>query len=153
MQVRTGIVSLVVAALLTLNAADRIDRTNTLSVRIAKTKSCFGNGNRDIVVQVRSSGRVRISDREEVDRESLARRLAQIFERRDYRYAYMVAEPQVSWGEVLAVIQIAATQVDYVTILTPAVSADLAQRMRSGADVCLDPNLPSDYTGHPSPRH
>ncbi len=152
---RTGIAGLAVTALLALNAADRnpFDRGRILSVRIAKTKPCFGDGNRDIIVQVLSSGRVRISDREAVDRRSLARRLAQIFETRDYRVAYMVAKPEVSWGEVLVVIQIAATQVDYVAILTPAVSTDLERRMRNGTDVCLDPNLPSDYTGHSSPRH
>lgn len=81
MRVRTGIAGLVVAALLALNAADRIpvDRAKILSVRIAKTKPCFGDANPDIVVQLLASGRVRISDREEVNRESLARRLAQIF--------------------------------------------------------------------------
>ncbi len=77
-------------------------------------KPCFGDANPDIIVQALSSGRVRINDREEVNHESLARRLAQIFEKRHYRYAYRVAEPEVSWGEVVAVIQTAATQVDYV---------------------------------------
>jgi hypothetical protein len=49
--------------------------------------------------------------------------------------------------EIAEVIGIASTQANYVAILTPLMEQRLIGKTRNG--LCLDPNLPTGYAGHP----
>jgi biopolymer transport protein ExbD len=82
---------------------------------------------------------------EPLQRESLDHTLEEIFRTRANRYVFVIGDPATSFGEVAEVIDIAAKQVDYVTVLTPAVA-----RMHTGLEgACIDPNLPPEYILHP----
>ena len=54
----------------------------------------------------------------------------------------MEGDPNVPFGEVAEVIDIASKQVDFVAILTPPVIKKATYREDG---TCLDPNLPGDY--------
>ena len=118
------------------------DQPTGLVVRIARIGRC-GESPRDVVLEVRPGGRLRLNG-EDQERQELGRRLEDIFRTRFYRYLFIMGDPNVPFGEVPTVLDVAAAKVDYVAILTPSVA-----RMVTGREeACLDPNLPAGYHGH-----
>jgi hypothetical protein len=114
-----------------------------LAVRIAGLGRC--GDVRDIVLEVLPGGALRMNS-ENQRRDELGQRLEDMFRTRYYRYVFIKGDPNVSFGEVAEVIDIASKEVDFVAILTPSV----IRKATSHEDgTCLDPNLPADYTGHP----
>lgn len=125
-----------------------------LLVRIARIGRC--SDLRDIVLEVLPGGGLKLNG-ENQRREDLGPRLEDIFRSRYYRYVFVRGGPNVSFGEVAEVIEIAARQVDYVAIVTPSVTRQATYQgngclpeLDPGGGTCLDPNLPSDYHGHPA---
>ena len=115
-------------------------------VRIAGLRRCADV--RRIVLEVLASGGLRLNSENE-RRDGLASRLEDIFKTRAYRYVFVTGDPNVSFGEVTKVSDIALKQVDYVAILTPSVISRATYR---GDGTCLDPNLPAESIAHP-PYH
>ncbi|HYV75942.1 MAG TPA: hypothetical protein VFB24_16940 [Candidatus Binatia bacterium] len=139
------------ALFLTLSAiaAGFFHTATGFAVRIARLEPCGWDDRRVVVVQVLSRGGLRINTEAQVlQREELERRLEQIFKTRVYRYIFLTSDPDLPFGEVAQVIDSAAKQVDYVSILTPSVMNEA--KVWNG--ICIDPNLPRDYIAHP-PRH
>lgn len=114
-----------------------------LAVRIAGLGRC--GDVRDVVLAVLPDGVLRLNG-ENQKRNELGHRLQDIFRTRAYRYVFVTGDPNVSFGEVAEVIDIASTQVDFVAILTPSV---LRKATYHEDGTCLDPNLPADYIAHP----
>jgi hypothetical protein len=112
-------------------------------VRIAGIGDCGGEIPPNIVLEVLPGGRLRLNG-EDQKRQDLRQRLEDIFKFRYYRYLFVTGAPQVTLGDVVEVIDIAANQVDYVAILTPSV----ASRHTGLEGACINPNLPADYHGH-----
>jgi biopolymer transport protein ExbD len=114
-----------------------------LAVRLAGLGRC--GDVRDVVLEVLPGGVLRLNS-ENQKRDELGHRLHDIFRTRAYRYVFVTGDPNVSFGEVAEVIEIASTQVDFVAILTPSV---LRKATYQEDGTCLDPNLPADYIAHP----
>jgi biopolymer transport protein ExbD len=114
-----------------------------IAVRIAGIGRCTDV--RDVILDVLPGGGLRVNS-ENQTRDELGRRLEGIFRTRFYRYVFVTGDPNVPFGEVAEVIDIASKQVDYVAILTPSVMKK-ATYLEDGT--CLDPNLPGDYIAHP----
>jgi hypothetical protein len=114
-----------------------------LVVRIAGIGRC--GDVRDIILEVLPGGGLRLNNQNQ-KREELGRRLEDIFTTRALRYVFVTSDPNVPFGEVVEVIDIAAKRVDYVAIVTPSVMKQ-ATYLKDGT--CLDPNLPRDYIAHP----
>jgi biopolymer transport protein ExbD len=114
-----------------------------LAVRIAGLGRC--GDVRDVVLAVLPAGVLRLNG-ENQKRGELGHRLQDIFRTRAYRYVFVTGDPNVSFGEVAEVIDIASTQVDFVAILTPSV---LRKATYQEDGTCLDPNLPANYIAHP----
>jgi biopolymer transport protein ExbD len=134
------------ALFLTLSAiaAGFSHTANGFAVRIARVAPCGWDDRRGVVVQVLSHGGLRINA-EVVKRVDLEWRLAQIFKTRVYRYIFLMGDPDLPFGEVAQVIDTAAKQVDYVSILTPSVMNEA----KAWNGICIDPSLPRDYIAHP----
>ncbi len=92
--------------------------TTGLAVRIAGLGRC--GDVRDVVLAVLPAGVLRLNG-ENQKRDDLGHRLQDIFRTRAYRYVFVTGDPNVSFGEVAEVIDIASSQVDFVAILTPSV--------------------------------
>lgn len=90
-----------------------------LVVRIAGTGRCNSDF-RDVILEVLPGGNLRLNS-ENQKRDELAHRLEDIFRTRYYRYLFVEGDPNVPFGEVAEVIDIASKQVDFVAILTPPV--------------------------------
>ena len=112
-----------------------------LPVRLAKTRPCEGDS-RDIFILVHR-GRLQVNS-DSVDHADLANRLAEIFKTRAYRYVFVAADPGVAFRDVTSVIDTALGEIDYVSLLTPAV---FKPGVLSG--ICIDANLPQGYLQNP----
>ena len=113
-------------------------------VRLRGFEPCGNDDRRNVVVQVLSHGGLRIN-LEDVNREDLNRRLEEIFKTRAYRFVFLTADLDLPFGEVAQVIDSAATQIDYIAVLTPSI----LNQVRGGSLFCLDPNLPKSYLANP----
>jgi biopolymer transport protein ExbD len=134
------------ALFLTLSAiaAGLLHTATGFAVRIARVEPCGWDDRRVVVVQVLSQGGLRING-QVLQRGELEQRLEQIFKTRVYRYILLIGDPNLPFGEVARVIDTAAKQVDYVSIVTPSVWNEV--NVSNG--FCIDPNLPPDYISHP----
>ena len=94
-------------------------------------------------------GRILRLNSENQKREELEYRLEEIFRTRAYRYVFVMVDPNVSFGDVAEVIEMASKQVDYVALLTPSV---LGRADFRDDGTCIDPNLPTEYIAHPPRR-
>jgi len=72
----------------------------------------------------------------------LGRRLDVIYTTRWSKHVYLTSDPSVPFSDVLRIVRIAATRVDYVVLVTPSV---LKQATYRGDGTCLAPNLPPGY--------
>ena len=114
-----------------------------LAIRIAGLGRC--GDVRNVVLEVLPGGVLRLNS-ENQKRDELGHRLQDIFRTRAYRYVFVIGDPNVSFGEVAEVIDIASTQVDFVSIPPPSV---LRKATYHEDGTCLDPNLPPEYIAHP----
>jgi biopolymer transport protein ExbD len=89
-----------------------------LAVRIAGVGRC--GDVRNVVLEVLPGGVLRLNS-ENQKRGELGHSLQDIFRTRAYRYVFVIGDPNVSFGEVAEVIDIASTQVDFVSIPPPSV--------------------------------
>ena len=113
-----------------------------IPVRIAGIGRC--GDMRNVVLEVLPQRGLKINS-ESLPRELLDRRLKEIFRTRVYRYVFIIGDPAAAFGDVADVIDIAAKQVDHVTVLTPTVA-----KMHTGQEGgCINPNLPPEYILHP----
>ena len=84
-------------------------------------------------------------DNGDLSRADLERRLEEIFRTRHYRYIFLIADPDLQFAEVAQVIDSAAKQVDYISLVPPSVLKQIEVS-------CFDPRLPETYLAHPT-RH
>lgn len=118
--------------------------SKALIIRIAKIGDCpAGDVSRDIVLDVLPGGRLHLNG-EDQRPQLLGQRLKEILRYRVSRYVFVRGDPNVSFGDVLKVMESAAMQTDYVVILTSSVDSQFTGSGRA----CLDPNLPPGYHGH-----
>ncbi len=129
---------------LTTYAVGCSHKSTGLAVRIARTGRC--GDIRDIFLEVLPGGGLRLNSQDQ-KRDELAHRLEDIFRSRAYWYLFVEGDPNVSFGEVAEVIDIASKQVDFVSLATPSVI-----KATNPEDACLDANLPGYYSGHPQGR-
>lgn len=73
---------------------------------------------RDIVVQIPSAATIKINS-EELRPEDLDRRLEEIFRTRAERVMFLLGGPDLTFREVVGILDTAATHVDYVALVTP----------------------------------
>jgi biopolymer transport protein TolR len=88
-------------------------------------KSCADGG--PIVVQVHHGGSLNLNS-ETLERGGLENRLKEVFATRAERLLFVNGDPDVDFGEVAQIIDIARTQADYVALITPSIEKDLRER-------------------------
>jgi biopolymer transport protein TolR len=78
---------------------------------------------RDIVISVANDGSLRIN-KDPVELVSLQGRLHEIFETRNQRLVFVMADSDVAFQKVAETIESAQREVEYVALLTPAVQKE-----------------------------
>jgi hypothetical protein len=134
-----GPIGVVLLASISVFAADPLQPPSDVMVRIAGLGRC--GDVRDIILRVLPHGGLTLNSAAQT-REGLARRLDDIYRTRWSKHVYITSEPNVSFREVVEIIQLVATHVDHVVIVTPSV---LKQATYRSDGTCLAPNLPSGY--------
>ena len=140
------------ACLISLSVACSRQSTGRV-VRIADVGEC--SSQRDIILEVLPAGGLKLNS-ENQDREQLGSRLDEIFKTRAVRYLFVKGGPKVPFAEVAQVIDIAASHVDYVAVVTPSVMERATYKgggclsHDTSNDTCLNPRLPAGYITHTS---
>jgi hypothetical protein len=123
-----------------------------LVVRIAGIGECPSR--RDIVLHVTPGGGLKLNS-EDQNRQQLGQRLKAIFAERPEKFVFITADPAASFGEVVAVIETAAKQADYVALVTPSIAKQSTNRdaggpaRDNGKDACLTPGIPNEPSATP----
>jgi biopolymer transport protein ExbD len=116
--VKTINVAPFVAVLLVMAAvfASTVHVSMGLPLRIARMGPCYPGDRRVVVIQLLADGSININV-DPVSRSELGNRLDGIFRTRAVRLAYVTAEPNVPFGKVAAVIDIATMHLDHIALL------------------------------------
>ncbi len=82
---------------------------------------------RTIVVHVHRGGSLNLNS-ETLERGGLENRLKEVFATRAERLLFVKGDPDVDFGEVAQIIDMARTQADYVALITPSIEKDIGER-------------------------
>jgi biopolymer transport protein TolR len=97
-----------------------------LPVYIAVPPKSCGDG-RTFVVQVHHGGSLNLNN-ETVERGGLEDRLKEVFATRAERLLFVKGDPDVDFGEIAQIIDIARAQADYVALITPSIEKEIRER-------------------------
>jgi biopolymer transport protein ExbD len=107
-----------------------------LPLRVAEVVPCYPGVYRVVVIQASANGSVKV-DAESIRRAELGEKLDNIFRTRAMRFAYVTAESDVPFGEVVEVIDVATKHLDHVALLPRSQVLD-RQPQPGEIDVCMD---------------
>src|SRR5580692_1624900 len=127
-QIATAPVAALFLILGTLVAAFPTSRG--FNLRVAKLVPCGLDDRRLVVVQALAHGRLRIND-DEVSYGQLGASLEAIFRTRAERFVFVTAEPDVPFGQIADLIDVASVYVDHIG-LWPQAQA----RLQPGTEMC-----------------
>ena len=118
-------------------------RPTGLPVKLAKAAACgLDSRQADIILSVSSNGHLTLNEQEQKP-EKLDSRLREMFQYRAERVVFVMGSPDVPFEQVAKILDIAARQATYISLLTPSVLASTAD------GDCLDPNVPLLWRIHP----
>ena len=107
-----------------------------LQVKIAQAVPCRADLIPGEIVQVLRPGLVRL-DSEDLTLKELDRRLERTFRNRPQQVVFVTGGGELSFGDVIAVVEVALGHADYVSKVTSNVEHALAAETGK----CLDPNI------------
>jgi biopolymer transport protein ExbD len=107
-----------------------------LPLRVGKIVPCYPGDRRVVVIQLSTDGSVKINV-DSIRRAELGEKLDHVFRTRAFRFAYVTAESDVAFGEVVEVIDAATKHLDHVALVPRSRVLD-RQPNPGEIDVCLD---------------
>jgi biopolymer transport protein ExbD len=116
--------------------ASTAHNTVGLPLRIGGRVPCYPGVRRIVVIQVLAGGSIKINV-DPSDRNRLGRDLDDIFRTRAEHAAYVTADPEVAFAQVVDVLDIASQHLDHVALLPRSLVLD-RKPYPGETDICVD---------------
>jgi biopolymer transport protein ExbD len=117
--------------------------TTGIKVTIATATPCGMDDRRDIVVQMLSAATLKINS-EDLRPEDLDRRLEEIYRTRAERVMFLLGDGNLSFRDIVEILDTAVKYVDYVALVTPTIARQVGWQTGN----CLNANVKPPFVIH-----